>query len=90
MRREGLTPPFSFAAGDGTCFEKLLLLTYPLLLELENVERSSYSSLMRCCRSWNMCREAPTPHLSSAAEAEAYVEKLLLLLYPLLQELEHV
>ncbi len=37
MRREGPTPPFSFVAGAGTGFEKLLLLTYPLLLELEYV-----------------------------------------------------
>ncbi len=31
-----------------------------------------------------MCREVPTPTLSSAAEAGTYVEKLLLPLYPLL------
>ncbi len=37
-----------------------------------------------------MCREAPTPHLSSAAGAGVCVGKLLLLPYPLLQELEYV
>ncbi len=35
--REASTPPFSLAAGIGTCVEKLLLLPYPLLQKLEDV-----------------------------------------------------